>query len=197
MDNLLHGAAPLELYVWLEPEESLPGWDFQTGGPHAEPRTVFPSGTNPQLVHNYFAEYNLEFFRQRSFERYPSRLHAQFLFATRTDAENYRQKHPGRVFGKQLTRVTTRGPYTCSYHDANWIDYLHLPHSLDLDTLGAISKAYWAGTLVEEAGLTFMDQPWQEPPVIEALFQGHLVPEPAPARAIGLLPGFETALLRN
>lgn len=189
MDNLLRGNIPLELYVWLEPEESLPGWDFQSGGPHAEARTVAPAGGNPQLVHNYFAEYNLEFFRQRGFEPYPSRLHAQFLFATRVDAENYRHKHPGRVFGKQLTRVATRGNYICSYHDANWIDYLHLPHSLDLDTLGSISRAYWAGTLVEEAGLRFMDQPWREPPIIEALLQGAIAQEAQPSRSIGLLPG--------
>lgn len=188
MDNLLRGDAPLELYTWLRPDEELPNWNFQSGGPFAA-NLAAPAGGDPLLVQSYFAEYNLEFFRQRSFGHYPSRLHALFLFATRIDAENYRQKFPARVFGKQLTRVCTRGAYLCSYHDASWIEYLHLPHNMDLDTLGQLAQAYWSGTLVEEVGLSFMDQPWREVPVIEALFQGNLMATPAPYLSASLFPG--------
>ena len=200
MDNLLRGTSPLELYTWLDAEDELPNWDFQSCGPFGASLAA-PGGGTPlppelaasQRVHNYFAEYNLEFFRQRRFNPYPSRLHALFLFATRTDAETYRAKHPARVFGKRLTPVTTRGPYLCSYHDANWIDYLHLPHSLDLDALNRVAQAYWSGTLVEEAGLTFMDDPWHDTPVIEALFQGNLVAEPA-THTTRMLPGLSPSL---
>ena len=45
------------------------------------------------------------------------------------------------------------------------------------------------GKTVEEVGLTFMDQPWREPPVIEALYQGVLEPEWGHEQS-GWLPGF-------
>lgn len=195
MDNLLIGTAPLELYAWLETDEAAPGWDFQSGGPFGG-RLDAPGGGAPTpedtfwRVHNYFAEYHLEFFRQRAFNPYPSRLHALFLFATRTDAETYRAKHPARVQGKWLACARSEGRYECSYHDASWLDYLRLPHNLDLESLGKVADAYWSGMLVEEAGLTFMDDPWHDPPVIEALFQGKLAWEPAGESLNPRLPGF-------
>lgn len=42
---------------------------------------------------------------------------------------------------------------------------------------------------MEEAGLTFMNEPWPEPPVIEALYQGTLEPVWGYAQT-GWLPGF-------
>ena len=48
---------------------------------------------------------------------------------------------------------------------------------------------YWSGKTVEEFGLTFMNEPWQEPPVIEALYQGALEPG-AGHQQSGWLPGF-------
>ena len=107
---------------------------------------------------------------------FPSRLHALLLFATKVDAENFRTKHPSRVFGKYLVRARSKGTYTVSFHDSSWLDYLRLPHSLSLSSLDEVSNYYWKGTLVEEIGLRFMDEPWWEPPVIEALFQGKLEP---------------------
>lgn len=170
MDHLIKDSAPLELYAWLDADTELPGWDILTGNPFGSLRPEDQFTT----VQNYFAEYHLEYFRQRLYNHFPSRLHALLLFATRVDAETFRSKHPARVFGKQLTRARSKGAYVCSFHDSSWLDYLRLPHSLSHSTLDELVNHYWRGALVEEIGLTFMDQPWREPPVIEAIFQGTL-----------------------
>lgn len=182
--HLIKDNSPLELYTWLDPEAELPGWDILTGNPFGVslPEDQFST------VQNYFAEYHLEYYRQRLFNDFPSRLHALLLFATRIDAEHFRAKHPGRVFGKHLVCARSIGAYTVSFHDSSWLDYLRLPHSLSLDTLDEVSGHYWKGRLVEEIGLRFMDQHWHEPPVIEALFQGRLEPV-FPALQAARLPG--------
>lgn len=177
MKNLLRGQSPVELYAWVNADSALSECDFQSGSPFGSSLAAPGSVPSPWLVHNYFAEYHLEFFRQRAYTAYPSRLHALFLFATRTDAETFKEKYPTQAFGKRLVRAISQGPYTCSYHDASWIEYLRLPHSLSLDTMQVIADAYWAGTCVEDYGLTFMDEPWREAPVIEALFIGQLEPQ--------------------
>ena len=172
MDHLIKDSATLELYAWLDPDAQLPGWDVLTGNPFgiALPEDHFTT------VQNYFAEYHLEYYQQRLYNSFPSRLHALLLFATRVDAENFRTKHPSRVFGKYLVKARSQGEYTVSFHDSSWLDYLRLPHSLNLSTLDEVSSHYWKGALVEEVGLRFMEERWREPPVIEALFQGTLEP---------------------
>lgn len=72
-------------------------------------------------MQNYFAEYHLEYYRQRRYNHFPSRLHALLLFATRTDAMTFRSKHPQRVFAKSLVCAKTKGAYICSFHDASWL----------------------------------------------------------------------------
>lgn len=172
MNHLIRDTVPLELYAWLEPDAEIAGWDVLTGNPfgfsHPEDRIT--------AIQNYFAEYHLEYYRQRLYNDFPSRLHALLLFATRVDAENFRAKHPEHVFGKHLVQACSRGAYVVSFHDSSWLDYLRLPHNLSLSTLDEVSRHYWNGTLVEEVGLSFMDQPWRETPVIEALFQGTIEP---------------------
>lgn len=194
MDNLIKDDATLELFCWLEPEAELPGWDILKGSPFgatlATPQGGEPSAGDQLLsVQNYFAEYHLEYFRQRRYNHFPSRLHALLLFATRTDAMTFRHKHPQRVFGKDLTCARTDGAYLCSFHDASWLDYLRLPHSLSLGALDEVAEHYWTGRTVEESGLSFMGEPWCEPPVIEALFQGRLDTQRG-APLSGWLPGF-------
>ena len=172
MDHLIKDSATLELFAWLNPDDELPGWDVLTGSSDGVtlPEDQFTT------VQNYFAEYHLEYYRQRMYSDFPSRLHALLFFATRVDADNYRAKHPGRVFGKYLAPAVSTGPYTVSFHDSSWLDYLRLPHSLNLTTLHEVASYYWRGALVEEIGLSFMNERWREPPVIEALFQGTLEP---------------------
>jgi len=172
MNHLIKDAAPIELYAWLEPGADLPGWDILSGNPFA---TILPEDQFT-TVQNYFAEYHLEYYRQRLFNEFPSRLHALLLFATRIDAENFRAKQPLRAQGKSLVCVRSRGDYVVSFHDSSWLDYLRLPHNLSLETLDEISNYYWRGALVEDVGVRFMNELWWEPPVIEALFQGTLEP---------------------
>jgi hypothetical protein len=194
MDNLINDTATLELYCWLQHGSELPGWDILKGGPFGA-TLASPEGGEPtpgdQLitVQNYFAEYHLEYFRQRRYNQFPSRLHALLLFATRTDAMTFRQKHPQRVYGKNLVRARTTGNYTCSFHDASWLDYLRLPHSLSLSALDEVAEYYWSGKTVEEVGLTFMNEPWEDPAVIESLYQGGLEAVVEYAQS-GWLPGF-------
>ena len=173
-DHLIKDHATLELYAWLDPEADLPGWDVLTGNPFGVslPEDHFTT------VQNYFAEYHLEYYRQRLYNDFPSRIHATLLFATRVDAENFGLRHRTRVAGKALTKVRSCGDYIVSFHDSSWLDYLRLPHSLSLSTLDEISGHYWRGQLVEEIGVQFMSERWSEPPVIEALFQGTLNQEP-------------------
>ena len=172
MNHLIKDAAPIELYAWLEPGAAFPGWDILSGNPFA---TTLPEDQFT-TVQNYFAEYHLEYYRQRLFNEFPSRLHALLLFATRTDAEGFRAKQPFRTQGKALVCVRSRGAYVVSFHDSGWLDYLRLPHNLSLETLDEISNYYWKGILVEDAGVRFMNELWWDPPVIEALFQGSLEP---------------------
>ena len=194
MDNLLKDTATLELYAWLDADGELPGWDILKGSPFGAALGA-PQGSTPlpadQLttVQNYFAEYHLEYFRQRRFNHFPSRLHALILFATRTDADTFQGKHPQLVHGKTCVRAHTDGAYVCSFHDSTWLDYLRLPHNLSLTALDEVAEHYWSGRTVEETFLTFMDAPWREPPVIEALFQGVLKPLQRPSQS-GWLPGF-------
>lgn len=184
MGHLIRDSATIELFAWLDPDAQLPGWDLFNGNPFASalPEDQFTT------VQNYFAEYHLEYYRQRLYNDFPSRLHALLLFATRVDAENFRVKHPGRVYGKYLAVARSSGPYVVSFHDSSWLDYLRLPHSLNLSTLDVVSGHYWQGALVEEIGLPFMGQRWREPPVIEALFQGQLEAVDRPLQTC--LPGF-------
>jgi hypothetical protein len=184
--HLIRNSALLELYAWLDSDAEIPGWDV-----FSSPFNLSLPGDNFSTVQNYFAEYHLEYHRQRLFREFPSRLHALLLFATRIDAENFRDKYPARVFGKQLVRARSRGAYVVSFHDSSWLDYLRLPHSLNLTTLNEVSDHYWSGKLVEEIGLTFMDQVWRETPIIEALFQGAFESvTPLYVQHSGWLPGF-------
>lgn len=170
MDHLIKDNVPLELYAWLEPEAPLPGWDILKANPFSQPLP----GDEFSSAQNYFAEYHLEYYRQRLFNEFPSRLHAQLLFATRIDAQNFQAKHPARTAGKVLVVAHNQGDYVVSFHDSSWLDYLRLPHSLSLEMLDKISNHYWDGDLVEESVVHFRNERWWEPPVIEALFQGTL-----------------------
>ena len=171
MDHLIIDSKPLELYTWVDPDIGLPGWDVLTGNPFgvALPEDEFST------TQNYFAEYHLEYHRQRYFGHLPSRLHSLLLFATRVDALDFQAKHPRRVEGKELICAQSSGFYTVSFHDASFLDYLRLPHSLGLSGMDEVSRCYWSGALLEESDLKFQDEFWWETPLIEAVFQGKLI----------------------
>ena len=174
MEHLIKDSAPLELFAWRDPAANSAGADIFSGNPFNTPHP----GDQFTTAQNYFAEYHLEYYRQRLYNDFPSRIHATLLFATRVDAENFGLRHRSRVAGKTITSVRSSGDYIVSFHDSSWLDYLRLPHSLSLSTLDEISGHYWRGQLVEEIGVQFMNERWSEPPVIEALFQGKLNPVP-------------------
>lgn len=186
MSQLMTSGLQLELYTWLAPDAELRAddalkahWsgdffaDFSADC-WAANQGYSPAENQLKRVQNYFAEYHLEYYRQRFHAHFSSRLHACSLFATRVDAEIFRQKHPTCVSGKSLVCARSRGDYVVSFHDASWLNYLRLPHNLSLDRLDEIASYYWRGVLLEEIGPPFLDAPWREMPVIEALFQGHL-----------------------
>lgn len=194
MDNLIRDDAILELAAWAQPGAGLPGWDITIGGPLGAALSV-PGGDEPlpgsrlACVQNYFAEYRLEYFRQRRFNHFPSRPHALLLFATRTDAMTFRSKHPRRLLGKSLASTRSAGAHTCSFDDASRLDYLRLPHSLGLAALDEVAEHYWPGRTVEEVAQSCIEETRREAPVIEGLFQDR--PEPrADAPPSGWLPGF-------
>ncbi len=77
MDNLIKDTATLELFCWLEPGADLPGWDILKGSPFgatlATPEGGEPTPADQLLsVQNYFAEYHLEYFRQRRYNHLPA-----------------------------------------------------------------------------------------------------------------------------
>ena len=168
--HLIKDTTTIELFAWLKPDERLSGGDVLNGNPFSTGQPEDRIGA----VQNYFAEYHLEYYRQRLYGEFPSRLHASLFFATRVDADNFRARHPDITSGKHLVRARSAGDYVVSYHDASWLDYLRLPHSLSLSTLDEIAGHYWGGTLAEEIGLRFHEERWREPAVIEALFVGQL-----------------------
>lgn len=168
--HLIRDTAPLELYTWLAPDADLHRLETLA----ATPFGAAASDDRLAAVQNYFAEYHLEYYRQRQFNDFPSRLHAQLLFATRVDAETHRRLHPAPAGDRQLVCLRSTGAYIASFHDATWLDYLRLPHSLDLAALDMLSGHYWQGTLVEEIDLRFGEERWQQPSVIEALLLGPL-----------------------
>ncbi len=168
--HLIKDNSTIELFAWLRPDEQMSGGDVLNGNPFSTGRPEDRIGA----VQNYFAEYHLEYYRQRLYGDFPSRLHARLFFATRTDAENFRTRHPTLTSEKHLFCARSTGDYVVSYHDASWLDYLRLPHSLSLSTLDEIAGHYWGGTLVEEISLRFHEERWREPAVIEALFVGGL-----------------------
>ena len=107
--------ATLELFCWLEPGADLPGWDILKGSPFgatlATPEGGEPTPADQLLsVQNYFAEYHLEYFRQRRYNHFPSRLHALLQFATRTDAMIFRSKHPQRVSARTWSAPAPGAP---------------------------------------------------------------------------------------
>lgn len=126
------------------------------------------------VINHYRIEYDLERYRIADFRDYPSRLHALFLFATVEDATTYQKAHPEHVHSRILKRGVTDGPHIFSTHDAAWIDFLRLGHSLDADTFSACARAYWRGLRADECELMSMGQPWEATSISEVLFYGRL-----------------------
>ena len=124
---------PREFFVWVDPNDWLVQWNMGLVGsffggtplgggspeylqfianPDAKPSAITPFHNN--VTHLYRVEYNLETQRygRPEFRRYPSRLWALFLLASKENAYAYKMAHPEHVKGRVLKRCVTVGDYT-------------------------------------------------------------------------------------
>jgi hypothetical protein len=189
-NNLTISDEPLDFFVWINPNDRFIQHQVGlvgsfTSAPFVDPKAALMFIPNPNfksgitsfqnnLLRNYMAEYNLEVDRLRWFPKYPSRLHSIFLFGAENEANNYSIKHPEHVGDRILKRVKTVGPYTYSKHDSSWVNFLRLPHSIDVSSINNISKSYWKGIKAEQCELTSFGKPWTESTVMEILFLGRV-----------------------
>lgn len=188
--NIFSGSKERDLFVYVDPNDRFLEHQIGlvgtfTSAPFADsqqalmflPNPDFKSAISPfqnNLLRNYIAEYNLEVDRMRWFSKYPSRLHAIFLFDSDTEANKYRSRHPDHVDRRVLKRVKTVGEYVYSLHDSSWVNFLRLPHSIDESSNNDISKCYWSGERVEQYELMSFGAPWTEEAIIEVLFLGRV-----------------------
>jgi hypothetical protein len=183
-----------EFFVWVDPNDWMVKHNIgMVGGlGHAPPPQEDAAPEHLLFVHNpnhrqgmasrfhigvikaYAVEYDLERFRYERFRESPSRLHAMYLFETRQGAQRYRDTPLEHVSTRILKRGVTEGPYVYSLHDLNWIDFLRLGHSMDVNSLNYVWRAYWGGERVSDHQLQSMGEPWTAQPIMEALFYGRV-----------------------
>lgn len=126
------------------------------------------------MIMNYISDYNLEIHRADRYKLYPSRLSALFLLNSLDDAELYRSAHPDHVSGRILKRCTTNSQYIYSTHDAAWVDFMRLGHSMNDQTILNVTSAYWEGERATANIATTMGKPWIPNSVQEVLFLGRV-----------------------
>lgn len=190
-DNLNISSEQREFYVFVNPNDFLVKQNIGVIGsisstfqfnqnsssfmflPNPEYQDVISPFQNGMLV-NYMADYNLEIHRADRYTHYPSRLKAVFLLNSLEDAKKYKANHPYHVDDRILKKCITKGKYACSMHDAAWVDFLRLPHSLDDQTIFDITSSYWEGVEAKNGMATSFGKPWCPKSVQEVLFIGQL-----------------------
>lgn len=174
-DNLVFGHETLTLFGWFESSE-LPKDGVLKEGMGLAPL----HNSHKSNIQDLASEYHFEFFRQSHFRHYPSRMLACQLLISESDAAEYARRFPAKTLGRQLYQLTSEGTYTCSYHDAGWLEYASLPVSLDLDALGKVAHGYWAGKRVNRISeLPYDVELPLDSSMQEALFVGTLRIQPA------------------
>ena len=73
-----------------------------------------------------------------------------------------------------MKRGVTSGLYCYSLHDAAWIDFLRLDHSLDADTLNFCWRGYWSGQRADSHSFQSFGKAWMPSTVMEALLYGRV-----------------------
>jgi len=148
MNNLFHGDAKRDFWVWIDPQNAISHWNISGTGSISsiiylgERKDNLMFLPNPDfagevsmfqigLLRHYQAEYNFEIGRRRFFHQYPSRLDAIFLLETEEEAILYQESHFNHVGSRILKKVYTMGSYISSIHDSAWVDFCRLPHSID------------------------------------------------------------------
>ena len=92
MPNLFTSNEPVDFWVWVNPDN----WLVR----HQIPNPEFQGELTPFLhgvMRDYMAEYNLELARLSSFNEYPSRLNAIYLFLNEEEAHKYSDRHKWHV----------------------------------------------------------------------------------------------------
>ena len=187
------GTEPKEFFVWLNPQDQsvqhnvgLIGWIGTAGIPSGDLQAEdlmfvhnpnhkqgFISRFHSGVLRNYAIEFDLERYRCAHFPDHPSRLHAVYFLPDRAEAEKYAASHEDHVRGRILKRGLTSGPYKYSTHDAAWIDFLRVGHSIDAETFSLSANAYWSGLRADQQGpFSSMGRPWTPVSVTEVLLYG-------------------------
>lgn len=186
MSNLVKSSMKKEFYVWIDLNDLIVKNNYEVGFFTSSPgdkvdNLMFVPNPNfsgsvstfqGNLLRSYLAEYNLELCRKWYNDSYPSRLSAIFLFDTEDDAYKYKECNPLHVSNRILKRVKSKDKYVVSKHDSNWIDFLRLPHSMDVETINNACKSYWEGTTVNDCNLISLGKPWSREPIFEVLYYG-------------------------
>lgn len=140
--------------------------------PLAKPSAI--SSFHSNVIRNYRTEYNLELFRHAKFTQYPSRLWALYLLGSKNDAYAYRAAHPDHTRNRVLKRCVTVGAYSYSTHDAAWIDFLRLHHSIDEETFSRCAHEYWSGGRADAGEFMSRGKPWTAQSATEVLLYGRV-----------------------
>lgn len=189
--NLLTSTKPVDFWVWVNPDNWLVRHQitvtggFTSGGLIESEKSNLMFIPNPEfrgeltpflhgVMRDYMAEYNLELARLRSFNEYPSRLNAIYLFPNEEEAYKYSDRHKWHVGDRILKKCRSVSPCLYSVHDSSWVDFMRLAHSVDATSLEEIGKAYWSGGYVEQVRLKSLGQLWTRAPILEALFIGRV-----------------------
>ncbi len=191
MANLFFNQHSEDFWVWVNPDNWLVKHQitvtggFTSGGLIKEKKSNLMFIPNPEfegdisafhhgITRDYLAEYNLEQGRERYFTKYPSRLNAIYLFKSEEEAYKYNDRHKWHVGDRKLKKCYSKVSLGYSIHDLSWVDFLRLPHSVDVKSLDYISRAYWSGQKVEDSRLESMGKPWIQKPIFEVLFLGRV-----------------------
>lgn len=191
MENLFTSSEPVDFWVWVNPDNFLVRHQITVTGGFTSGGLIEPTRSNLMFIPNpdfrgeltpfqhgvmrdYVAEYNLELARLASFNAYPSRLNAIYLFLAEQEAHKYSARHKSHVGDRILKRCRAVTPCTYSVHDCSWVDFMRLQHSVDARSLDEIGKAYWSGRHVEDYKLEFLGEPWTQTSILEALFLGRV-----------------------
>ncbi len=191
MHNLFHGTESQNFHVWINPDNWLVKHQLQQSGEFFSgkinggsnllfiPNPDFHGETTPfqmNIMNKYAVEYNFEVFRERHFNRLPSRLSSIFLLPDKEHALRYHDRHLDHVNGRVLRQVFSKGEYTYSVHDSSWVDFMREGNFTDTSLIETINQYYWQGISVDEVNnkqLSALPN-WHDNPIPEVLYIGRI-----------------------
>jgi hypothetical protein len=190
MSNVFTSNAPVDFWVWVNPDNWLVKHQitttggFTSGGILDQRKSNLMFIPNPDfqgfltpfqfgIMREYMAEYNLEVHREKSFPNYPSRLNAIYLFLSEQEAYDYKIHHGTHVEGRILKKCHSVSSCVYSLHDSSWIDFLRF-NTIDAQSVENAANAYWKGIKVQNCQLEILGESWSQMAIFEALFIGRV-----------------------